>query len=132
MARDEFERDMSDYLRARRRAKGLDIKGVLDKLLKKVPRVKMPEEVEVYHGDEKKEEPPKESMIAKIFKREPAGEEIQRTKMEAEDAIADMKEISKVVLNMIRHLPDDQIKKFKQSDDFEKLKTILKKHELIK
>ena len=94
--------------------------------------VELPEEVEVYH-----EGPPKparkENVLTKFFnKEEPANEELVRTKMQAEDAVTDIKEISKIALNMIRQLPDEQLRGFKQSPDFDRLKTILKKHDLIK
>jgi len=71
-------------------------------------------------------------MLSKLFKREPPNEQALRAKMRVDDAVGDMKEISKITLNMIRQLPDEQLKKFKQSPDFERMKSILKKHELIK
>ncbi len=133
MARDEFERDMHEYLRARRRA-GLNIKEILKGLIpkRKPEKIEMPEEIEVY--DEKEEAPkaPKEGVFAKMFKKEPAQEEIMQAQMQVEDTITDMKEVSKITLNMIRQLPDEELRKFKQSPDFERLKNILKKHELIK
>ncbi len=130
MSRDEFERDLREYLRTRKRA-GFNIKDILKNLMpkKRPEHVELPEEVEVYTEEAKA---PKEGVLSKIFKKEPAGEELLRTKMEAEDAIADMKEIAKIALNAIKQLPDEHLHEFKQSPDFEKLKTLLKKHELIK
>ena len=125
----EFERDMEDYLRARRRPV-FDIKKILDKFVNRPKKVDMPEEVEVYH--EKEEPPKKESLLFKLFKKELPEEEVQRAKMQADDAVSDMKEVSKITLNMIRQLPDEELKKFKESSDFETMKNILKKHELIK
>ncbi len=126
----EFEKDMEEYLRARKKA-GFNIKEILKGLFpKKQPeRVELHEEVEVYE-----EEAPKESVITKLFKKkeEPPHEELLRAKMQADDAVADMKEIAKIALSMIKQLPDEQLRAFKNSPDFEKLKTILKKHELIK
>jgi len=136
MAKEAFERDLQDYLHARKRAR-FNIKESVQGFLKKItPRrspekVEMHEEVEVYH--EKEEKPSKkENMFTKMFKKEPQQEEILRTKMQAEDAVSDMKEISKIALGMIKQLPDEQLRAFKESPDFEKLKNILKKHELIK
>ena len=136
MAKEEFERDLQDYLHARKRAR-FNIKESLQGFLKKItPKrspetVEMHEEVEVYH--EKVEKPvKKESILTKIFKKEPHQEEVLRTKMQADDAVSDMKEISKIALGMIKQLPDEQLREFKESPDFEKLKNILKKHELIK
>jgi len=128
----EFEKDMEEYLRARRRA-GFNIKEILKNLFpKKQPdHINLPEEVEVYH-----EAPPqskKDGMLTKFFKKEEQpNEDTLRAHMQADDAIADLKEISKITLNMIRKLPDEQLKEFRQSTDFEKMKSILKKHDLIK
>ncbi len=134
MSRDEFERDMKEYLRARKRA-GFDIKAFLQNLLpKKKEAVELPEEIEVYHEETEHAKPQrKEHVLTKFFKKEePVHEELVRTQMQADDALTDMKEIAKIALGMIKQLPDEQLRTFKQSPDFEKMKTILKKHELIK
>ena len=132
MSRDDFERDMKEYLRARKRA-GFDIKQFLQNLMpKQKEAVELPEEVEVYHEEETPTKR-KEHVLTKFFKKEePVHEELARTKMQAEDALTDMKEIAKIALGMIKQLPDEQLRTFKQSPDFEKMKSILKKHELIK
>lgn len=131
MSREEFERDMREYLRARKRA-GFNLKAFIQDLLpKRRPEVELPQEVEVY--DEEVAPAPKEGVLSKIFKKEgPVHEELLRTKMQAEDAITDMKEIAKIALSAIKQMPDEQLRTFKQSPDFEKMKVILKKHELIK
>ena len=126
---------MEEYLRARKKAgfKGFNLRELLQKLLpKEKPRkVELPEEVTVYEEEMPAE--PKEGMLSKLFKKEePAGEELLRTKMELEDTVTDMKEISKIALGIVKQLPDEQLRQFKSSPDFEKLKTILKKHDLIK
>ncbi len=132
----EFERDMEEYLRARKRA-GFNIKEFLKGLIpKKGPeRVEMPEQVEVYSEEAKPQPAPKEGVLSKIFKKEkeePANEELLRAKMQAEDAITDMKETAKIALSAIKQMPDEQLRTFKESPEFERLKMILKKHELIK
>lgn len=133
----EFDKDMEDYLRARKRA-GINLKNLKELVQNLIPKRKMPdhielhEEVEVYHEQAPKPVR-KDSMLTKFFKKEEhSSEEFLQAKMAAEDAIADIKEISKITLNMIRQLPDEQLRHFRQSPDFEKMKTILKKHELIK
>ena len=136
MSRDEFERDMKEYLRTRKRA-GFNLKSLVQDFFpkKKPEQVELHEEVEVYEESSKQPlgQRVKEKVLTKFFKKEePAEEEIMRTKMEAEDAISDMKEVSKIALGVVKQLPDEQLREFKQSEDFEKLKTILKKHELIK
>jgi hypothetical protein len=133
----EFEKDMEDYIRARKRA-GINLKNIKEFIQNILPKKKLPdhielhEEVEVYH--EKPQPVRKDSMLTKFFqkKEEPTSEELMRAKMAVEDTAADIKEISKITLNMIRQLPDEELKKFRQSPDFDKMKAILRKHELIK
>jgi hypothetical protein len=130
MSRDDFERDMREYISARKRAR-FNIKTFLQDILPKMPKKAqpMPEEVEVY-TEKPIQEQPKESILTKWFKKET--EELTCTKMEAEDTKTDLKEMARITLGMIKQLPDQQLKDIKQSSDFEKLKTILKKHDLIK
>ncbi|HLF54970.1 MAG TPA: hypothetical protein VI612_04580 [Candidatus Nanoarchaeia archaeon] len=134
MDRNDFDKDLEEYLHARKKGARFNIDQFIKDFIRKFKpkpseRVEMPEEIEVY--DQK--EQPKEGVFAKIFKKEEvSSEELLRTKMAAEDALEDMKEISKIALNAIKQLPDEQLRTFKQSPEFEKLKGILKKHELIK
>src|SRR3989344_775470 len=132
--RDEFERDLAEYLSARKRAGRIDIKSFLKKLMpeRKVedPTVAIPEQVEVY--TEPQPVPKQPSFISKIFKKEVVNEELVREHMRADDALDDMKEVAKIALSMIKQLPDEQLRLFKNSPDFERLKTLLKKHDLIK
>ncbi len=134
MHKDEFDRDMQEYLRARKKA-GFDIRGLINKLLPKKqpsPHVDLPEEVEVYH-EESQKPARKETVLTKFFKKEePANEALLREQMRADDALNDMKEVSKIALSAVKQLQDEQLREFKQSPDFERLKTILKKHDLIK
>lgn len=131
MHKEEFERDMEEYLRARKKA-GFNLKDLLKKFMpEKKKEVELPEEVEVYEEEAKTE--PKEGMLAKLFKKEePLNEELLRTRMQVEDMSSDMKEISKIALSVVKQLPDEQLRTFKESPDFDKLKTILKKHDLIR
>lgn len=136
MGKDEISRDLDDYLRARKKST-ISITNLLDSINDKIkkfktskPKVDMPEEVEVYDQPIPKE--PKKPFYHKFFNKENVDEELIRARMQAQDAIDDIKEISKISLKMIKELPDEHLRKFKESPEFEKLKTILKKHELIK
>lgn len=131
--KEDFEQDLDDYLQARKRAR-FDIKRFLKQLVpeKQPTRVDVPEDVEVYEQqDQPTQQPKSQPFLKKFFKKEDA-EELARANMKAEDAIADLKEVSKITLNIIKELPDDNLMHVKQSPDFERLKTILKKHDLIK
>ncbi len=115
MHKEEFEREMEEYLRARKRA-GFNIKAFFQNLLpKKHEKVEMPEEVEVYEEESKQE--PKEGMLAKLFKKEePLNEELLRTRMQVEDMTEDMKEISRekvTLLKLKKDTPDNKIEKIK-------------------
>jgi len=135
MSRDQFERDLKEYLKARKKATSFNIKDFIDEIIKKTKRtVRIPESIQVYGEKEKKEaqEAVKEGLFNKMFKKGPVSEELIHVKMKAEDAVDDLKEMAKISLNMIRKLPDEYLRTFKESDDFGKLKILLKKHELIK
>jgi len=136
MGKDEISRDLDDYLRARKKS-SLSITNLLDNInerIKKIrapkPKVEIPQEVEVYDEPVPKEE--KKPFYQKFFGKGSTEEELIRARMQAQDAIDDIKEISKISLKMIKELPDEHLRKFKESPEFEKLKSILKKHELIK
>ncbi len=131
MVRGEFEKDLDAYINARKRS-GFNPKAWIDRLLPKPsPKpIQLAEDVEVY---EKPAPAPKEGFMQKMFKRSDKDEvTLLQSELRAEDAVSDMKEIAKIALGMLRELPDEQLKTFKHSTEFERLKTILKKHELIK
>ena len=143
MPRDEFDRDLNEYLSARKRASRFNIKGLFVRFLPKrsekptAPPVEMPESVEVY--EEPKERPSlfstfkssSKNMFSSL-KSDKESEELATSRMQAEDAVNDMKEVAKITLGMIKTLPDEQLRHFKKSPDFDRLKALLKKHELIK
>jgi len=49
-----------------------------------------------------------------------------------EMVMQDLKATAKIALYVIKQLPPEQLREFKNSSDFSELKSILKKHELIK
>lgn len=131
MVRGEFEKDLDAYINARKRS-GFNPKAWIDRLLPKPsPKpIQLAEDVEVY---EKPAPAPKEGLMQKWLKRSDKDEvTLLQSELRADDAVSDMKEIAKIALGMLRELPDEQLKTFKHSSEFERLKTILKKHELIK
>lgn len=128
MRKDDFEKDLDDYLRTRNRARNVKdfITTILDKLKPQPkPDVELPEDIEVYGHHPTPESKPSTHD-------EPLNEQLLRTEMQAKDAVNDMKEIARISLKMIKDLPDDVLRTFKESPEFSRLKTILKKHDLIK
>lgn len=120
----EFDKELDDYLSARRRT---NIKGFIKDIFKPTEKkVEIPEDVEVYQSGEAKE-----PLIKRMFSKKENDEAIA-AKVEAEDAVADMKEIAKIALVAIKELPDDRLASFKKGAEFDRLKELLKKHDLIR
>ncbi|MBW3018933.1 hypothetical protein KY329_01985 [Candidatus Woesearchaeota archaeon] len=123
----DFEQELDEYISSRKKA---SIKGMLAGIFgPKEKKVKMPEDVTVYQSRKEKKFSLK-SLGNAFSKKE--DEQLIRYRLEAEDAVSDMKEIAKVALVAIKQLPDDQLAVFKQGPEFEKLKYLLKKHDLIR
>lgn len=122
MAREDFERDMHDYLRTRKKAKSPKefFQNILRSFKPKQPQP-LPSDLEVYT-----DEPVRRQSAPAI------SEDVIRERMRADDAVDDMKEMARITLKMIKDLPEETIGKYKQAPEFEKLKALLKKHELIK
>lgn len=122
MKQDEFDAELERYLHARRRPK-INAREFFRKFWpeRKPDHIDMQTGVEVYedHSFLQRVKNRKDAVVAHFKKQESA-------------PTADMKEVAKIALGVIRQLPDDELKKFKQSTDFETLKEILKKHDLIK
>ena len=152
MTRGEFEKELEQYLAQRRRAK-IKFPSLFGAKKKKMPAPALPPEIEKYDEGSPAEAPqampgeeelPKTGVMTKLLqslgllstdeKKAPSGipaEEVQQ--MLAKDEVTqDMKEIAKVALLAIKHLPPEQLSTFKSSPEFSRLKELLKKHQLIK
>ncbi len=130
MAKEGFEQDLDEYLKVRK-GSGFDIRGLFNKFIKKkTPIVELPEQVEVYHKRDDVKETAKESVFSKFFKRQ--NDELVQVRMLADDAVSDICEMSKIALDVVRQLPDEKLREFRSSENFERLKSLLKKHNLIK
>jgi len=167
MSRDDFDRDLENYLHARR--KGSGVRSFFNSLFATAPKSRPPaapreahvrdevsraikehkeetrqetaktqEYIEVKVQEEpeiKKEHAHSEGFFARFFgkKEEPVSTESNLiTKKEKEEAVNDLKEVAKITLRAIQNCPDENVHKFKQSTDFLKLKTVLRKYDLIK
>lgn len=60
-----------------------------------------------------------------------AEEPIQEAKP-ADDAVSDMKEVSRIALSVLKRMSNEQVHEFKTTPDYEKFKTLLRKYQLIK
>ena len=124
MTHDDFDSELERYLHARKHQK-LSIRDFLSKIIPKrnPDRIDIETGVEIYDSKSlmERSKEKKNALFAHLAKRENATTDS-----------SDIKEVAKIALSVIRQLSDDELKKFKQSADFEQLKEILKKHELIK
>lgn len=167
-SKDEFDKDLSEYLSGRKKKK-IDVMGVIKGLMPKPtpPPVEMPPEIETYGAEEEKKplepekkEEPAENLEEEVegkkrsiwqaildrFKKKPYKKEIeQKDKLIEEEEegrikemvarelmMKDLRDISKITLYVIKQLPPERLKEFKQSTDWTDFKEILKKYKLIK
>ena len=140
----EFEQELGEYIDDRKKSK-IDLSGIANIFKKKHKESpKLSPEVETY-GEapvNKQEEAPKKTGLTKIMEAvglvEKQGmspeEEEQKIKelVVKEETLQDLKEVSKIALKAIKQLPQETLAEFKQSPDFQTLKEILKKRNLIK
>lgn len=154
MTRGEFEKELEHYIAQRRKAKGIPrLFGGFKPKKKMEPE--LPPEVQKYDETTPAEipetmpgeddYPEKKGFFTKILesmglvsvdgaaekpKDLPAGEVQQ---MLVKDEVAqDFKEVAKIALSVVKQLPDDRLTGFKSSQEFARLKELLKKHQLIK
>ncbi|MBW2968799.1 hypothetical protein KY304_01155 [Candidatus Woesearchaeota archaeon] len=159
MAKNEFDKELGTYLSRRKKAEIPDIIGWLKGLIPKPTpppvNVSMPAEIETYEEQNKKTETKSpveivesdksknvwefiKDQIKKFSsgKKYSISEEEQETKIKEivakEMMQKDLQAISKIALIAIKKLPEEDRKEFKESAEFEDLKKILKKYELIK
>lgn len=77
------------------------------------------------------------SMTSKLFGEQPEeaqdipAEQVQ-SQVSSGDTSSDLKELARISLGVMKQMPGELIHDFKQSPDYDKFKTILKKHNLIK
>ena len=153
MTREEFEKELDQYIAQRRRAKIRfpDIGRMFAAKHKKMPEPELPPEIQKYEEDTPAEIPeampgedvqPQKGFFTKLLESlglvttEEKAEEVpaeQVQQMLAKDNLAqDTKEIAKIALSIIKQLPPEQLASFKAGPEFSRLKELLRKHQLIK
>ena len=156
MARGEFERELDNYIAQRRKAK-IKFSGIFSpfKSKKKMPETAMPPEIHKYDatspaepavsipGEEDDYQPRKGvftrmleglGLVSAEKEEKPVdipAEEVQHMLVK-DDITQDTKEIAKIALAAIKHLPPNELTAFKSGPEFARLKELLKKHSLIK
>ena len=71
-------------------------------------------------------------LVSRIFVKSREEEELEEASDELAEDIQDMKTIAEIATKVMKKLPPEEMKKFKESDEFHIFKEILKKRELIK
>lgn len=161
MGKNEFDKELGTYLSRRKKAEVPDIlkwiKGLIPKPTPPPVQVSIPAEIQTYEEEKLVPKPESKKEVLKEynqnkknvlsfildklnklgwFKKTPISEEEQESKIK--DIVAkemmqkDLREISKIALMAIKKLPEEDMKEFKDSAEFDSLKKILKKHDLIK
>lgn len=156
MARGEFEKELDNYIAQRRKAK-IKFSGIFSpfKSKKKMPETALPPEIQKYDatspaepavsipGEEDDYQPRKGvftrmleglGLVSAEKEEKPVdipAEEVQHMLVK-DDITQDTKEIAKIALAAIKHLPPEELTAFKSGPEFARLKELLKKHSLIK
>ena len=117
--RNDFDRDMDDYITGRTRSSFFSFLKKKDESLPTEQPMSQPEATEPVR---------KESWFKSLFKSEAPSEEPN----EPEEFKRDMKEIVRISLEAVKLLPKEQLDQYKSSQHFTRLKELLKKHQFIK
>lgn len=147
--KDEFSQELEDYIGQRTKSR-FNIGELFGRLK---PKKKMPEKVEGFEMQEEEkivEEPAEEVInepeelttkekgnVVKFLEKvglisQEENESKAQQLLEKDETKDDLREVAKITLAVIKQLPEDQMGAFKSSPDFERLKTVLRKHGLIK
>lgn len=98
----------------------------------KAEEEKAEEELEEEYQEEVKKESWISNLIAKIFVKSREEEELEEASDELAEDFQDMKTIAAISTKVMKMLPPEKMKEFKEGEDFAKFKEILRKRELIK
>lgn len=121
-----FDKDLEEYLAHRNRRQF--IHDIVQTFKSSKPTIKLNPEIKTYEDDLEVRETPRKSFFEKLFSKKEKTVELQELRPSKEE----LKFVAQVALNHIKKLPPEEIELFKVSAEFEKLKQVLKKYNLIK
>ncbi|MBI4151106.1 hypothetical protein HY492_03195 [Candidatus Woesearchaeota archaeon] len=134
--RRQLRRDMDSYLSQRRKSDWSFFKPALHPT---VHPYKNSKEAEPMASEVIDEQPKKgwiSGMVDKLFGAEDVPEDVSEEAVQSQvsstDATADLKEVARISLAVMKRMDGDAIHEFKQTPDYDKFKEILRKHQLIK
>ncbi len=123
MATAELNKELERYLAERRRGPSI-WKRIFGS---KEAKPKLAPEIETYEETKQSEE--KVPFWKKLFKKNEEEPEVVGFGPSLEE---DLKEVASIALKALKHLPPERLITFKSSEDFTRLKEILKRRNLIK
>lgn len=130
---DDFDRDMKEYIASRKKS------TLFGNVLKeKQPEVRLHPEVETYQQESPsmpvdeavtmEQTPAKQGFFSRLFSRKEAEEPI----IASVELMDDLKRVSKTALSLAKQLSPENLESFKRSPEYDELKNILKRRNLIK
>ncbi len=130
---DDFDRDMKEYIASRKKS------TLFGNVLKeKQPEVRLHPEVETYQQESNtmpaeeavsmEETPAKQGFFSRLFSRR----EVEEPVIASVELMDDLKRISKTALALAKQLSPENLETFKRSAEYDELKNILKRRNLIK
>lgn len=133
----EFDRELDEYISERRKTRIFH--NIVQGLKREGNRIGINPALETYNvsvvdekpASENKNISQKKGFFERVFG---SGREKDESEMNEQLNLmkSDMKQVARIILDIIKKLPPQELSAFKQSDEFFVLKEILKKHNLIK
>ncbi len=157
--RTEVSRELDSYLSQRKSGGGwkewfsssdeqpqgrLNIKGsqMAQQVQEPVVQEQEPQAVQISEkqdSKEYKEASQKRTFLHKIFgglRKNPSAEEAAKVEEivvgQETEVVQDIQELARITLRVLKHLPDEELAEYKSSEDFDRMKDLLRKHKIIK
>lgn len=126
----DFDKDLDEYLSERSRKQFFF--NMVQTFKSKKPDVKLSPDVETYEAANavKEDKPQKQGFFSRLFSAE--NKEFVELHQDVQPTKDELKFVAQVALNKIKKMPSEELEVFKVSEEFQKFKEVLKRHELIK
>lgn len=126
----DFDKDLDEYLSERSRKQFFF--NMVQTFKSKKPEVKLSPDVETYEAANavKEDKPQKQGFFSRLFSAE--NKEFVELHQDVQPTKDELKFVAQVALNKIKKMPSEELEVFKVSEEFQKFKEVLKRHELIK
>ncbi|MBI5065291.1 hypothetical protein HZA97_03560 [Candidatus Woesearchaeota archaeon] len=128
----DFDKDLDEYLSERSRKQFFF--NMVQTFKSKKPEVKLSPDVETYEAANavKEEKTSKQGFFSRLFSSTESKEFVELPHQDVQPTKDELKFVAQVALNKIKRMPSEELEVFKGSEEFQKFKEVLKRHELIK